>query len=248
MKKIRHWLSLSALLASLPLLAQRQDSLITTTPFRAGHTVFAGVQIPLNYTLGYRYQFSRRLSVQAQGGLIAAPFERYTLKLLEGFGLDPNLSRVIDRSFQQGSSVSLGISVHANSPWYGTLYGQYIHFAAGPITPADGLGIYFNRDFSGFSPLNSPAFVFNLQSNVWVAGLRAGRSFQFTDSRFGLTTELGVGKILTTKNTFSSNRSAVDALGVTRQLYGNLDNEIDTKLRQYGYLPTLNVLLTYRLN
>jgi hypothetical protein len=168
--------------------------------------------------------------------------------LLEGFGLDPNLSRVIDRSFQQGSSVSLGISVHANSPWYGTLYGQYIHFAAGPITPADGLGIYFNRDFSGFNLLNSPAFVFNLQSNVWVAGLRVGRSFQFADSRFGLNTELGLGKILTTKNTFSSNQPAVDALGVTQRLYGNLDNEIDTKLRQNGYLPTLNVLLTYGLN
>ena len=219
-----------------------------TTPFRPVHTVFAGVQIPLNYTLGYRYQFSRRLSVQAQGGLIAAPFERYTLRLLEGFGLDPNLSRVIDRSFQQGSSVSLGISVHANSPWYGTLYGQYIHFAAGPITPADGLGIYFNRDFSGFNLLNSPAFVFNLQSNVWVAGLRVGRSFQFTDSHFGLNTELSLGKILTAKNTFSSNQPAVDALGVTQRLYGNLDNGIDTKLRQNGYLPTLNVLLTYRLN
>ncbi len=248
MKKTCLHLALLASLISVPFLTQGQDSLAVPTPFRPVHTVFAGVQIPLNYTLGYRYQFSRRLSVQAQGGLIAAPFERYTLKLLEGFGLDPNLSRVIDRSFQQGSSVSLGISVHANSPWYGTLYGQYIHFAAGPITPADGLGIYFNRDFSGFNLLNSPAFVFNLQSNVWVAGLRVGRSFQFTDSRFGLNTELGLGKILTTKNTFSSNQPAVDALGVTQRLYGNLDNEIDTKLRQYGYLPTLNVLLTYRLN
>lgn len=248
MKKTCLHLALLASLISVPSLTQGQDSLAMTTPFRPVHTVFAGVQIPLNYTLGYRYQFSRRLSVQAQGGLIAAPFERYTLKLLEGFGLDPNLSRVIDRSFQQGSSVSLGVSVHANSPWYGTLYGQYIHFAAGPITPADGLGIYFNRDFSGFNLLNSPAFVFNLQSNVWVAGLRVGRSFQFTDSRFGLTTELSLGKILTTKNTFSSNQPVVDALGVTQRLYGNLDNEIDTKLRQNGYLPTLNVLLTYRLN
>ncbi|QJD77723.1 hypothetical protein [Spirosoma rhododendri] len=247
MKKIRHWLSLSALLVSVPLLTLGQDSLTAATPFRAGHTVFAGVQIPLNYTLGYRYQFSRRLSVQVQGGLIAAPFERYTLKLLEGFGLDPNLSRVIDRSFRQGSSASLGISVHANSPWYGTLFGQYVHFSAGPITPADGLGIYFNRDFSGFSPLNSPAFVFNLQSNFWVAGLRVGRSFQFTNSRFGLNTELSLGKIVTTKNTFASNRPLIDDLGVTQRLYTNLDNEIDTKLRQYGYLPTLNVLLTYRL-
>jgi hypothetical protein len=248
MRKIRFCLSLLALLISVPFISQGQDSLAAYKPFQANHMVFVGVQIPLNYTLGYRYQFSRRLSAQVQGGLIAAPFERYTLKLLEGFGLDPNLSRVIDRSFRQGSSVSLGVSVHANSPWYGTLYGQYIHFLAGPITPADGLGVYFNRDFSGFNLLNSPAFVFNLQSNIWVAGLRVGRSFQFNNSRFGLNTELGLGKILTTKNTFSSNRSAVDALGVTQRLYDNLNNEIDTKLRQYGYLPTLNVLLTYRLN
>lgn len=248
MKKTRSCLSLLTLLISVPFLSQGQDSLATYKPFRASHTVFVGVQIPLNYTLGYRYQFSRRLSAQVQGGLIAAPFERYTLKLLEGFGLDPNLSRVIDRSFRQGSSASLGVSVHANSPWYGTLYGQYIHFLAGPITPADGLGVYFNRDFSGFNLLNSPAFVFDLQSNIWVAGLRLGRSFQFNNSRFGLNTELGLGKILTTKNTFSSNRPAVDALGVTQRLYDNLNNEIDTKLRQYGYLPTLKVLLTYRLN
>jgi hypothetical protein len=249
-KYIYKYLSCLALLVSLPLLTRGQDSLTTTgspEPFRARHSVFAGLQIPLNYTAGYQFQFSKRFSVQAQGGLIAAPFDRYTLKILEGFGLDPNLSGVIDRSFRQGSSASLGITVHANSPWYGTLYGQYIHFSAGPITPADGLGVYFNQDFSSFGLLNSPAFVFNLQSNLWVAGIRLGRSFRFGDSPFGLNTELNLGKIMSTQNNFSSNRSGIDGLGVTQRLYNTLENEIDTKLRKNGFLPTLNVLLTYRL-
>lgn len=248
-KNIRNYLTCLVLFSSIPLLTLGQDSLTTesTKPFRSLHTAFVGLQIPLNYTVGYRLQFSRRFSVQAQGGLIAAPFDRYTLKLLEGFGLDPTLRGVIERSFRQGSSASLGVSIQANSPWYGTLFGQYVHFSAGPITPADGLGVYFKQDFSGFGLLNSPAFVFNLQTNLWIAGIRVGRSFRFNESRFGLNTELSLGKIVATQNNFSSNRSGIDGLGVTQRLYDNLENEIDTKLRQNGFLPTLNVLLTYRL-
>ena len=242
-------LSFFVVFVGTPFPTHGQDSLVAREPepFRTGHTVFVGLQAPLNYTVGYRLQVNRRFSVQAQGGLIAAPFDRYTLKLLEGFGLDPTLSQVIDRSFRQGSSASLGITVHTNSSWYGTLFGQYIHFSAGPITPADGLGVYFKRDFSGFGLLDSPAFVFNLQSNLWITGIRLGRSFRFGNSRFGLNTELSLAKIVTTQNAFSSNRSGIDGLAVTQRLYTSLDDEIATKLRQHGFLPTLNVLLTYRL-
>lgn len=189
----------------------------------------------------------RRLSVQAEGGLIAAPFDRYTLRTLEAFGLDPTLSRALDRSFRRGSSVSLGVNVHAGSAWYAGAYGQYVRLAAGPITPADALGVYFKRDFSGFGLLNSPTFVFNMQSNLWVAGLRVSRSIRFADSRLGLNVEASLGKIVATRNTFSSNRSLVDGLGLTQRLYDNLNAEVDTKLRQNGFLPTLNLLLTYRM-
>lgn len=160
------------------MLSQAQDSLVANR-FKPVHTVFAGLKIPLNYTAGYRFQFSRRLSVQAEGGLIAAPFDRYTLKTLEAVGLDPTLSQALDRSFRRGNSVSVGVNVHANSPWYGGVYGQYVQLAAGPITPADALGVYFRRDFSGFGLLSLPSFMFNMQSNLWVAGLRAGRSVRF---------------------------------------------------------------------
>jgi hypothetical protein len=239
-------LKYTLLLVGLPLLAQAQ----ATTPregFPIRHTVFAGVQLPLNYTAGYQVQVSRRFSARVQGGLIVPPFDRYTLKTLEGFGLDRQLGDAIDRSFQRGSSLSVGVNVHANSPWYAGLFGQYVHLKAGPITPAEGLGLYFQRDFSGFGLLASPALVFEMQSTLWLGGLRVGRAFQFTDSRFGLNLEAGLGKIFTTRNRFASNRSLVDALGVTQRLYTDLDHEVDTSLRQYGYLPTLDVLLTYRL-
>ena len=234
------------LLLLFPLLgyAQTTDS---THRFPAAHTLLAGVQAPLNYVAGYRLKVNRRLSIQVQGGLIAAPFDRYTLKTLETFGLDPTLSRAIDRSFRRGSSLGLGVNLHANSPWYAGIFAQYSRLAAGPITPADGLGIYFKRDFPGFGLLNSPSFVFNLQSNLWVGGLHLGRSIRFGDSPLGLNLEASVGKIVATRNTFSSNRALVDGLGVTQRLYKDLDNEIDAKLRQSGFLPTLNVLLTYRV-
>jgi hypothetical protein len=122
-----------------------------------------------------------------------------------------------------------------------------VHLTAGSITPAEGLGAYFQRDFSGFSLLASPAFVFEMQTNLWLGGLRVGRTFQFSDLRFGLNVEAGLGKIFTIRSKFASNRSLVDALGITQQLYTDLDHEVDTSLRQHGYLPTLDVLLTYRL-
>lgn len=234
------------LLLCFPLLTLGQDS-ASTNRFRAVHTVFAGLKIPLNYTAGYRWQFHRRLSAQVEGGLIAAPFDRYTLKTLETFGLDPTLSGALDRSFRAGSSLSVGVNVHANTPWYVGAFGQYVQLAAGPITPADALGVYFGRDFSSVGLLNSPSFVFNLQANLWVAGVRAGRSFRFAPSRFGLIIEASLGKIVGTRNTFNSNQPLVDGLGVTRRLYEALDSEVDTKLRENGFLPTLNVLLTYRL-
>ncbi|MBD2757425.1 hypothetical protein [Spirosoma validum] len=234
------------LLLCLPGLSFAQE--IPADRFKLRHTVFAGVQLPLNYVAGYRLQFSRRLSAQLQGGLIAAPFDRYTLKTLEAFGLDPQLSQAIDRSFRQGSSVSAGLNVHANSPWYAGVFGQYVHLAAGPITPADALGVYFQRDFSGFGLLDSPTFVFTMQSNIWMGGLRVGRSIRFGPSRFGLNVEASIGKIFGTRNTFSSNRPFVDGLGVTQRLYGNLNSEVDSQLRRHGYLPTLNLLLTYRLS
>lgn len=234
------------LLLGLPLLAHAQAT-PPDKPFALQHTFFAGVQLPLSYTAGYQAQFSRRFSARVQAGLIVPPFDRYTLKTLEGFGLDHQLGDAIDRSFRRGSSVSLGVNVHANSPWYAGLFGQYVHLTASPITPADGLGLYFKRDFSGFGLLASPALVFEMQSNLWLGGLRIGRSFQFTNSHFGLNLEAGLGKIVATRSKFASNRSLVDALGVTQQLYADLDHEIDTSLRKNGFLPTLDVLLTYRL-
>jgi hypothetical protein len=220
-------LKICLVLLGLPLLARAQAD-APGERFRLQHTVFAGVQLPLSYTAGYQAQFSRRFSARVQGGLILPPFDRYTLKTLEGFGLDKQLGDAIDRSFRRGTSLSVGVNVHANSPWYAGVFGQYVHLTSGDITPADGLGLYFKRDFSSFGLLASPALVFEMQSNLWLGGLR-------------------VGKIFTTRNTFASNRSLVDALGITQQLYTDLDHEIDTSLRQHGYLPTLDVLLTYRL-
>jgi hypothetical protein len=233
-------------LLSLPLLAHAQVP-APRERFALQHTVFAGVQLPLSYTAGYQLQASRRFSARVQGGLIVPPFDRYTIRTLEGFGLDRQLGDAIDRSFQRGSSLSVGVNVHANSPWYAGVFGQYVHLKAGPITPAEGLGLYFQRDFSGFGLLASPALVFEMQSTLWLGGLRVGRAFEFTDSRFGLRLEAGLGKIFTTRNRFASNRSLIDALGVTQQLYTDLDHEVDTSLRRHGYLPTLDVLLSYRL-
>lgn len=63
----------------------------------------------------------------------------------------------------------------------------------------------------------------------------------------GLKVEASLGKIIATRNRFTSNPSFVDGLGITQRRYENLSSEVDTKLRRNGFLPTLNLLLTYRI-
>ena len=214
-------------------------------PYRA-HSFFIGTQIPLQYTAGYAYRFSNRLSGRVQLGVLTKPYDQFIRNAMEAFGLDQELGRVIEKSFRGGTLLGAGANYHFGKNYAG-VYGQYLHLRSGGVSPADALGIYFKQDFSGFDPRGVPNFVFSMQSNLFQVGALYGRQFQLPHPRWRVDAELSLAKVVASKSTFASNRPIIDRTGLAQSLYQTLNREVGAAYRQHGWLPTINVYLVYQL-
>lgn len=228
--------------------ASAQDSATTTTlpaTFSKSH-VFIGTQVPLQFTAGYGYQFSKRVSARAQAGFVTKPYSGFVVDAMEAFGLDQYLARVIRKSFKSGTVLSAGPSYHFGKNYAG-IYGQYLHLRGGGITPADALSVYFKKDFSDFDLTGFPVFEFSMQSNMINAGALFGRRFPLRNPRFSFNGEVGLSKIVASKNSFSSNRPLVDQTSFAKNLYAEIDTEMRKGYWKHGFIPTLNLYFVCRL-
>lgn len=165
---------------------------------------------------------------------------------MEAFGMDKYLAGVIKKAFKSGAVIGIGPNYHFGKNYIG-VYGQYIHLKGGGITPADALSVYFKKDFTGFDVMGLPVFNFQMQSNMVNLGALVGRQFQLRNPRLSINAELGLSKIIASKNSFSSNRTLIDQTTSAQNLY----KEIDTKMRdaywKYGFIPSINLYLVYFL-
>lgn len=209
-------------------------------------SIFIGTQIPLQFTAGYAYRVSNHFSAKAQVGFLTQPYDGLIVNSLQAFGLDKNLGRVIKKAFRTGSLLGIGLDYHFGKNYAG-ISGQYIDLKGGGITPADALSVYFNQDFSNFDPTGLPAFEFNMQSDILNINAIFGHEFQLRNPHLSLNTEVGLSKIVASKNYFSSNRSLVDGTAFARNIYNKLDKEMRTAFWKYGFVPTISVYLVYRL-
>jgi hypothetical protein len=209
-------------------------------------SVFLGSQIPVQFTAGYGYQFSNRLSVRAQAGLITKPYRGFIVNAMEAFGMDEYLAQVIKKSFRSGTVLGVGPNLHFGKNYIG-VYGQYMHLKGGGITPADALSIHFKKDFTDFNVTGLPIFEFSLQSNLVNVGALFGHSFQLRNPRLSISGEAGLSKIVASENSFSSNRTIVDRTAYAQNLFKEIDNDMDDAYQKYGFIPTINLYLVYRL-
>lgn len=235
-----------SLLLSFNLLAQ--DSAVYRTPaktFSKSH-VFIGTQIPVQFTAGYEHQFSSRMSARAQAGLITKPFSGFIVDAMKVFGMDEYLARVIKKSFKSGTVFSVGPNYHFGKNYAG-VYGQYMHLRGGGVTPADALSVYFKKDFTEFDVTGLPAFEFSMHSNIINAGALFGHRFDLHNPRFSINGEVGLSKIVASKNSFASNRTLIDQTTVAQNLYKEIDTEMRDAYWKHGFIPTLNLYLVYHL-
>jgi hypothetical protein len=181
-----------------------------------------------------------------QAGFVSKPYSGFIVDAMEAFGMDKYLSQVIRKSFRSGTVLGLGPNIHFGKNYAGA-YGQYMHLKAGGITPADAMSIHFKKDFSQFNLTGLPIFEFEMQSNIINTGLLFGRSFNLRNPDFAVNAEVGIAKIIGSKNSFASNRPIVDQTSFARNLYAELDHSIRQAYLDHGYMPTINLYLVYHL-
>lgn len=212
----------------------------------AKSSFFIGTQIPVQFTAGFEQGFGARLSVRLQGGFISKPYSGFIVDAMRAFGMNEYLAKVIKKAFQSGSVFSIGPNYHFGKNYAG-VYGQYMHLEGGGITPADALSVYFKKDFSQFDVTGLPVFQFSMQSNLVNVGALFGHKFQLGSPRLSINGEVGFTKIVASKNTFSSNRAIVDRTGLARNLYSEIDQSMRKDYVKYGYIPSINAYLVFRL-
>lgn len=220
------------------------DSHIDNTYSKA--QVFVGTQIPLQFTAGVGYRFRNRLSARAQAGFITKPYSGFIVDAMKAFGMDKQLARVIKKAFQRGTVIGIGPNYHFGKNYVG-VFGQYMHLKGGGITPADALSVYFKKDFTQFDVLGLPTFEFSMQSDMVNAGALFGHEFRLRNPTFSINGEVGLSKIMTSKNSFTSNRPLVDQTFFAQNLYKEIDQEMQDAYWKYGFIPTLNLYFVYHL-
>lgn len=209
-------------------------------------SLFIGTQIPVQFTAGYEQGVGARLSARIQAGFISKPYSGFIVDAMQAFGMDEYLARVIKKAFQSGSVFSIGPNYHFGKNYVG-VYGQYMHLKGGGITPGDALSVYFKKDFNQFDITGLPLFQFSMQSNIVNAGALFGHTFQLRNPRLCVNGEVGFSKIVASKNTFTSNRTIVDQTSFAKNLFREIDQGMRDAYVKYGYVPTINAYLVFRL-
>lgn len=217
----------------------------TKTPY-----IQVGTQFPLQYTAGFEYRFHPRFSTSLQVGLLAKPYDKYLLYCMEVAGLSKKLSQIIERSFEKAYMTSLGINYHFNQKYYAGVYGLAARmYGRGPLLElAD---VYYKGKF----PTNmDPALLsvaeglqMNWESDLICAGLMAGRRFLLPNDKFEIRTEIGFTKIMGSQSRYSVGYSLIDESVLAQDLYARMNEEFKKSYWKYGYVPSLNLYLVYRL-
>jgi hypothetical protein len=166
------------------------------------------------------------------------------LKAMEGFGLDKNLSRTIENSLQNGLMATLGANYHFGKNYLG-VYGQYAHLK-GETSLAEAASAYFGRDLSFLNPLGISILELSARSNLYNVGVIYGRRFTLPNPRFEILAEAGFGKILGSSNKFATNQMLIERIALVQQLYKQMDKDFNSAYWKHGFLPSINVYLTYQ--
>jgi hypothetical protein len=222
--------------------------LITTCGFaqQSRSSVFAGTQFPLQFTAGYQYQVHPLISVRAQAGAMTHPLDKIFLYSMEQSGLNKDLSRIIKESFDIGYLGTAGVNIHYRRYYLG-VYGQLVHLRGqGRLTEA--LYTYYRNDLPPIPPEFQPlldGLQLKWQSNIWNAGILAGRKFVLPKPRLAVHTEVGFTRTFSASNAFASNNTFLDQTTLADQIYARLDYEFKEAFRKYGYYPSVNLYLFY---
>lgn len=201
-----------------------------------GQYVQAGTQIPLNYTLGGGWDFSKRISAEMRTGILTFPFDRAILAMLQGFGTDAAITNTIGNAFDFGVALQPSLDFHLGKYHLGAEYAY--HFLRAKDPPAALIESYYGVTLP--RRLGSRENTFVLVSHLHAAGIRLGRVFDLSQPGWELKVELAVSKVFASSSVLSGD------FGDMQRASALIDAELNRYYIDYGYLPSLNVFLVRR--
>lgn len=208
------------------------------------HTIKVGSQIPIQYAVQYDYQPSKRFSGNAQVGVLTKPYDQVILVTLQSLGVSEEIVDVLTYAFDVGLISQAGTNYHFKKNYMG-LTAAWIHLRASD-TPVGVMESAFNVDIDSYParPKQSVASLVNisLASDLLTAGILYGRRFTFKNPRVEVCTEIGFAKVIASKSYVESPQRSLTTLSTL------VDEELNEDYLTYGYLPSINLFLVYKLS
>jgi hypothetical protein len=209
-------------------------SLSQNYAFTQKSEIFAGTDIPLFYTVGYRYTIGQ-FKLDFKSGVLTKPYDKAVLKILDIFDTDQVLLNTIGESFSVGYNLQPALRWHTGKYFISVHYSYLgLHANNSPVTAIE--------DHYGITFPDRQAKTFTLESALHNAGFTAGREFNPNWPGFSLNLELSFAK------TFKSFSKVKNIEGdELRFISGILNDELDYYYKKYSYLPSINVYLVYHI-
>lgn len=208
-------------------------SLIEVFPSHAQVSrVSIGTQIPLNYSIGYEYEFQNNLGIQGQIGLLTKPYDKAILGVMKAFGSDEAIVNTIGQAFTYGGVAQIGLRYHRKD-WVFGIHTSFYSLNAHE-TPVGLLEVYYNVSL----PPRVRSHAIALNSKLYNAGVSAGYELKLKDDRNRVLFEFAFAK------TFASANLLMSEYGDLKRLGDLVNEELKSYFLQYGYLPSINIFYT----
>jgi hypothetical protein len=196
--------------------------------------VFAGVQVPLFYTVGYQQKLNNHFTLTGQVGILTSPFNVALMNIMKQFDANEVLVNTIGNAFSMGINIQPTLKWHFNHFYIGVSY-SWLRLTA-KDSPSDLIQSYY-----GISLPSLWEYDLKLKSDLHNAGLVFGREFFFKKAPVSIHLDLMVLKTFASKSYLENS---------TDMVMSKLSDAINQRLNyyyiHYGFLPSLNLTFAYK--
>ena len=209
-----------------------------------------GLKIPYTYDFGYYKRFSSRFGMHLDVQMITIPFSNMPMTYMEMWGADPKLTNILDMPFTLGVGVDLGPHYYFGSDnrrYYVGISFQWMNLLKRDIED-EVINEAFGVDLDGpdfpEGPISKDDSTkpLTITTNYIQLGFFAGKKWQLRSPEWEIRAEAGLSM-----NVWSNHVLASDYRYLT-PIADRCNNELKSMMKKYGWYPTLNVFLIYKLD
>lgn len=244
----RFLLSTVFILMSLFSIAQEKEYTIGDDTEGNDSLIFikVGSQIPYQINIDLAYNFSSRISGELEFGFINPSFASRILDGYDAMGMPADVSSLINSFFKNGQVIGIGMNYRFKNESYLKGMFQMVDMTANLID-MDLLESVEGVSFADIEQTNSDGELVPMQlfvkNRLYNAAVFYGRRILPLSERLNINAEIGFIKTLGANNFFW----ARNYRNVNLDRMEEVNKSLNNSFRQFGFIPTLNIYLHYRL-